>query len=70
MLYLFEVCFLLLINQLSLYCDYIKSMDYNFKNIGENVVIYEPVAIMEHEMIWLENHIIISEFAYVNGGIY
>lgn len=43
-------------------------MKYKFKNIGENVVIYEPVAIMKSEMIWLENHIIISEFAYINGG--
>lgn len=44
-------------------------MTYKFKNIGRNVDIYPPVAIMRPEMIWLSNHIIISEFAYINGGL-
>ena len=43
-------------------------MRYNFKNIGDSVFIYEPVAIMKPERIWLNSHIILSEFAYINGG--
>ena len=43
-------------------------MDYHFKNKGKEVKIYEPVAIMKPEKIWLENNIIISDFAYINGG--
>ncbi len=44
-------------------------MDYPFKNIGRDVLIFEPVAIMKPERIWLNNNIIISEFAYINGGL-
>lgn len=39
-----------------------------FKNIGDFVCIYEPIAIMKPESIWLASHIILSEFAYINGG--
>lgn len=44
-------------------------MNYEFKNIGKDVNIFQPVAIMRPEMIWLASHIIISEFAYINGGL-
>jgi acetyltransferase-like isoleucine patch superfamily enzyme len=43
-------------------------MNYNFKRLGENVRIFEPVAIMKPEMISIGNHVILSEFAYINGG--
>jgi acetyltransferase-like isoleucine patch superfamily enzyme len=43
-------------------------MKYNFKSLGENVRIFEPVAIMKPEMISIANHVILSEFAYINGG--
>lgn len=44
-------------------------MKHKFKNIGKEVNIFLPVAIMKPEMIWLNNNIIISEFAYINGGL-
>jgi len=44
-------------------------MNYTFKHIGKEVNIFTPVAIMKPEMIWLNNYIIISEFAYINGGL-
>jgi len=44
-------------------------MQRKFKTIGENVSVYDPVAIMKPEMISLGSHIIISEFAYINGGL-
>jgi len=44
-------------------------MKQKFKNIGKEVNIFQPVAIMKPEMIWLNNNIIISEFAYINGGL-
>jgi galactoside O-acetyltransferase len=44
-------------------------MQHNFKTIGHNVMVYEPVTIIKPEMISLANHIIISEFAYINGGL-
>jgi galactoside O-acetyltransferase len=43
-------------------------MRHSFKNIGIGVDVYEPIAVMKPEAIWLSNHIIISEFAYINGG--
>jgi acetyltransferase-like isoleucine patch superfamily enzyme len=43
-------------------------MNYSFKNIGNNVKIYEPVVLIKPESIHLENNIIISEFAYLTGG--
>lgn len=44
-------------------------MDYSFKTIGENVKIFEPVAIMRPENISIADYVIISEFAYINGGL-
>lgn len=44
-------------------------MEYRFKEIGHDVRIYEPVSIIKPEMITLASHIIISEFAYINGGL-
>lgn len=44
-------------------------MNYKFKSIGKDISIFQPVAIMKPEMIWLASHIIISEFAYINGGL-
>lgn len=44
-------------------------MDHVFKHTGSEVKIFQPVAIMKPEMIWLGSHIIISEFAYINGGL-
>lgn len=40
-----------------------------FKSIGENVTIYEPVAIIEPESIVLGSNIIISEFSFLAGGL-
>lgn len=42
---------------------------HQFRNIGGNVQIYEPVTFIRPEMISLSNYIIISEFAYINGGL-
>jgi len=39
-----------------------------FKEIGENVTIYEPVTIIKPGSIVLKNNIIISEYAYIAGG--
>lgn len=44
-------------------------MNYPFKSIGRDVQIFEPVAIIKPEKISLNNNIIISEFAYINGGL-
>jgi acetyltransferase-like isoleucine patch superfamily enzyme len=44
-------------------------MNHSFKFIGENVKIFEPVAIMRPENISIFNHVILSEFAYINGGL-
>lgn len=40
-----------------------------FAHRGINVDIYQPVSIIKPETIYLNNHIIISEFAYINGGL-
>lgn len=42
---------------------------YNLKEIGHNVDIYQPVALICPENIIIKNHVIISEFAYVAGGL-
>lgn len=36
---------------------------------GINVDIYQPVVLIKPEVIHLNNYIIISEFAYINGGL-
>lgn len=36
---------------------------------GKQVHIYQPVVLIKPEAIYLQNHIIISEFAYINGGL-
>lgn len=41
----------------------------NIKEIGTDVNIYQPVAIITPENLVLKNHIIISEFAYVAAGL-
>ena len=43
--------------------------EFNIKEIGENVRIYQPVALISPENLVLKNHIIISEFAYVAAGL-
>ena len=40
-----------------------------FAEIGNKVDIYNPVSLMKPEKIHLKNNIIISEFAYINGGL-
>jgi acetyltransferase-like isoleucine patch superfamily enzyme len=40
-----------------------------FKEIGEDVKIFQPVALIQSENIVLKNHIIISEFAYLSAGL-
>jgi acetyltransferase-like isoleucine patch superfamily enzyme len=44
-------------------------MKYNFKEIGHDIIIYEPVTIIRPETISLASHILVSEFAYINGGL-
>jgi acetyltransferase-like isoleucine patch superfamily enzyme len=44
-------------------------MNYNFKIVGENVRIFDPIAIIKPEMISIGSHVILSEFAYLNGGM-
>lgn len=41
----------------------------NIKEIGEEVKIYQPVALVSPENLVLKSHIIISEFAYVAAGL-
>ena len=43
--------------------------DIPFAKIGNNVSIYQPVSIIKPEMIHLGDNIIISEFAFINGGL-
>jgi len=43
--------------------------DIKFARIGKNVDIYQPVSFIKPEKIFLGNNIIISEFAYINGGL-
>jgi galactoside O-acetyltransferase len=40
----------------------------NFNHIGDNVVIHDPVAIINPEAITLNNNIIISEFVFIAAG--
>lgn len=40
-----------------------------FKEIGLNVEIFEPVIFIKPQNISFKNHIIVSEFAYISGGI-
>ena len=40
-----------------------------FKEIGKNVTIHEPVTIIKPGSIVLKNNIIISEYAYLAGGL-
>ncbi len=42
---------------------------FSFASAGEGVEIFEPVAILRPERITLRNHIIISEFCYLAGGL-
>lgn len=42
---------------------------WNFMEIGENVLIYEPVTIIHPELISLKNNIIISEYSFLAGGL-
>lgn len=44
-------------------------MEFNIKEIGGNVRIYQPVALISPENLVLKNHIIISEFAYLAAGL-
>lgn len=37
--------------------------------MGENVRIFDPIAIIKPEMISIGSHVILSEFAYLNGGM-
>ena len=39
-----------------------------FRECGEYVTLYDPIAFMNSELISIGNHVIISEFAYLNGG--
>jgi len=40
-----------------------------FKEIGENVTIYDPVTLIKPEKMVLRNNIIISEYAYIASGL-
>jgi len=40
-----------------------------FKERGNDVKIFQPVALIQPERITLKNHIIISEFAYLSAGL-
>ncbi len=42
---------------------------FTFAAAGNGVQIFEPVAILRPERITLRNHIIISEFCYLAGGL-
>jgi acetyltransferase-like isoleucine patch superfamily enzyme len=39
-----------------------------FKEIGDNVVIYDPVTIIRPSEVVLKSNIIISEYSYLSGG--
>jgi len=39
------------------------------KSIGTNVTIYDPVVLIRPELMVFNNHIIISEFAYLAAGL-
>ncbi len=39
-----------------------------FREIGEDVTIYDPVTIIKPEVITFKSHIILSEFVYLAGG--
>lgn len=39
-----------------------------FKEIGNNVTIYQPISIIEPENMVLKSHIILSEFSYLAAG--
>lgn len=41
----------------------------NFKEIGKNVTIYEPVTFINSEQILLKNNIVISEYSYLAAGL-
>ena len=43
--------------------------DYKFREVGENVVIYDPVTLIKPENMVLRNNILISEYAYVAAGL-
>jgi acetyltransferase-like isoleucine patch superfamily enzyme len=42
--------------------------DSKFREIGDGVKIFQPVAFVQPENITLKNNIIISEFAYLSSG--
>lgn len=46
-------------------------MEYSvaFAETGRNVDIFQPVVLIKPENIHIGNHVIISEFAYINGGL-
>ena len=44
-------------------------MFWKFKEIGKNVTIYEPVALINPETMVLKSNIIISEFSYIASGL-
>lgn len=43
-------------------------MNYSFKEIGKNVVIYQPVTIIRPEVFTFKNNILVSEYSYLAGG--
>lgn len=42
---------------------------WNFREVGNNVTIYDPVVFINPEKISLKNNVIISEFAYLAAGL-
>jgi len=41
---------------------------WNFKKVGDNVKIYDPVTFINPDLIILNNNIIVSEFSFINAG--
>ena len=46
----------------------IFTMNYSFREIGDDVTIYQPIVVIAPEKVVLKNHIIVSEFAYLAAG--
>lgn len=44
-------------------------MKYDFKEMGKNVVIYEPVTIINPKEIIIKNNVLISEYSFLTGGL-
>lgn len=42
--------------------------NYAFREIGEDVTIFDPVTIIRPEVITLGSHVMLSEFVYLAGG--